>query len=120
MPSASNLRLASSSAQVWILRWGQASVSESARTRDPQAGSASRMPLLSSPNPVAPLPTKPKESCTPPGPGENTYELSGLNAYATTASAKLPKNPYTHTPSHPSFLYFSPGGIPNSHPPGGS
>ena len=49
-----------------------------------------------------------------------TYEVSGLNAYATTPNPKLPKNPQTQTVSHPSFSVFSPGFTPNNHPPGGS
>ena len=49
-----------------------------------------------------------------------TYEVSGLYAYATTPNRQLPQNPYTHVFSHPSSLYFSPGGTPKSHPDGGS
>lgn len=50
----------------------------------------------------------------------STHEVSGLKIYPTIATAKLPKNPYIQIFSHPSFLYFSPGGTPKSQPPGGS
>lgn len=34
--------------------------------------------------------------------------------------SQTPQKPHTHVFSHPSSLYFSPGGTPNSHPVGGS
>lgn len=71
------------------------------------------------PNPSTPPPNNPNQY---PQTRKNhsTHEVSGLKIYPTIATAKLPKNPYIQIFSHPSFLYFSPGGTPKSQPPGGS
>jgi len=66
---------------------------------------------------LLPFPLPPPHYQTRKG---HTHDVSGLYAYAPTATPMLPQKPHTQTRSHPSFLYFSPGGTLNSQPEGGS
>ena len=126
MPSASNLLLASSNAQVCILYPEQSAPAprKLPMPRHSKKFLSSYNFFSCSPQFVSILPSKPPHDifCIAFSSKTkfHTYEVSGLYAYATTPNIMLPQNPYTHVFSHPSSLYFSPGGTPNSHPDGGS
>ena len=103
IPSASSLRLASSSAQVWMLLILLAIISDHIISH-PTPQSVSHLIFNSPLHHQFIL----------------TYLVSGLKAYATTPNAHAPPNPQNIAPYHPSFSYCSQGLTPNSHPVGGS